>query len=181
VQSKRKKHLTSSIQGAGVLLYYCLSSLSPIHNVLCPRPPTASPSGEQPGSEPELHTRARLACCLNPPAIPLCSPRPGLGRASARLSLSFSLSPNTKKVPFPPEGAPATQSAGFPPVPRLLSARGGLFIPFLDPIPPQRGGGAKNDYRDVDVRRQFLGFCLRVNLLTLLLDGPYGEENKETK
>ena len=24
-----------------------------------------------------------------------------------------------------------------------------------------------------DVRRQFLGFCLRANLLALMLDGPY--------
>jgi len=29
--------------------------------------------------------------------------------------------------------------------------------------------------RDVDGRRWFLGFCLRVHLLALLLDGPYGE------
>jgi len=30
--------------------------------------------------------------------------------------------------------------------------------------------------RDVDVRRQFLGFCLRVHLFVLLLDGLYGGE-----
>ena len=30
--------------------------------------------------------------------------------------------------------------------------------------------------RDVDVRRKFLGFCFRVYLLALLLDGPYGGE-----
>jgi len=30
--------------------------------------------------------------------------------------------------------------------------------------------------RDVDVRRLFLGFCLGVHLLALLLDGPYGGE-----
>jgi len=28
----------------------------------------------------------------------------------------------------------------------------------------------------VDVKRQFLGFCLRVHLMALLLDGPYGGE-----
>ena len=32
--------------------------------------------------------------------------------------------------------------------------------------------------RDVDVRRWFLGFCLRVHLLALLLDEPYGGEKK---
>jgi len=30
--------------------------------------------------------------------------------------------------------------------------------------------------RDVDVRLKFLGFCLRVHSLALLLDGPYGRE-----
>jgi len=32
---------------------------------------------------------------------------------------------------------------------------------------------------DVDVRRLFLGFYLRVHLLALLLDGPYGGEKEK--
>jgi len=35
--------------------------------------------------------------------------------------------------------------------------------------------------RDVDVRRWFLGFNLRVHLLALLLDGPYGGEKSQSQ
>ena len=34
---------------------------------------------------------------------------------------------------------------------------------------------------DVDVRRLFLGFYLRVHLLALLLDGPYGGEKEKNR
>ena len=37
---------------------------------------------------------------------------------------------------------------------------------------PVHGGRTGN----VDVRRLFLGFCLKLNLLALLLDGPFGGE-----
>ena len=48
----------------------------------------------------------------------------------------------TRQVPFPPEGTPATQSAGFPPVPPRPTERArGPFYPLFRSNPPQRGGG----------------------------------------
>ena len=51
-------------------------------------------------------------------------------------------------MPFPPEGAPATQSAGFPPVPPRPTERArGPFYPIFRSNPPQRGGGAEKAVR----------------------------------
>ena len=51
----------------------------------------------------------------------------------------------TRQVPFPPEGTPATQSAGFPPVPPRPTERArGPFYPLFRSNPPQRGGGQEN-------------------------------------
>jgi len=45
---------------------------------------------------------------------------------------------------LPPEGAPATQSAGFPPAPPRSTERArGPFYLFLDRIPPSEGGQGK--------------------------------------
>jgi len=51
------------------------------------------------------------------------------------------------------------------------------YGPFHTQSPDTKNGAHARSWRanrGVDVRRWFLKFCLRVHLLALLLDGPYG-------